>query len=110
MTKPLSIEQKKEIKEYTEKHTWKETAEKFHVTQMTISRIMKESLANNNMHNRILQDKIDKLEKYRQGYVQYNSLFEKVMEHSNEKQMILNLAKEVLDFNLLKQLEKEMII
>jgi len=39
MTKPLTMEKKKEIIDYLKEHTWKETANKFNVSEMTIKRI-----------------------------------------------------------------------
>jgi DNA-binding transcriptional regulator LsrR (DeoR family) len=41
MTKQIKDQTKQAIRDYTKEHTWKETAEKFNVSEMTISRILK---------------------------------------------------------------------
>jgi len=61
-----------------------------------------------NMNTRILHDKIDKLEKFKEGYKQYNLLFEKLTKTTITKGNLMNLVKEILDLNLIKKLEMEM--
>ena len=50
MTKPITIEKKKEIMIYLKEHTWKETSNYFNVSEMTINRIQNE-LTNNTLTN-----------------------------------------------------------
>ncbi|MHA1195775.1 MAG: ArsR family transcriptional regulator [Promethearchaeota archaeon] len=50
------------------------------------------------------QDKI--LDKLKKGFIQYNKLFERLIKSEISRENLVRLAKEILDFELIKELEE----
>ena len=66
----------------------------------------------NNMNTRILHDKIDNLEKFKEGYKQFNTLFETLMKNANilfkstEMDTLKRIIKENIDIGLIKKINE----
>jgi len=79
---------------------------------------MKNDTYRNNLNNRILHDKIDKLEKnnaeLKEGYKQFNSLFKALMENTSNLLKtskitdLKQLISDNIDINLIKKINMEM--
>lgn len=62
------------------------------------------------LYTAIKKESMNELDKFRDGFNQYHILFKKLTKTDITEENLKNLAKDTLDFNLLKQLEKEMVV
>jgi len=61
------------------------------------------------IYKAISKESINDLDKFRNGFNQYHILFKKLTKTDVTVENLKDLAKDTLDFNLLKQLEKELV-
>jgi len=61
------------------------------------------------VYTAIKKESMNDLDKFRNGFNQYHTLFKKLTKTDVTVENLKDLAKDTLDFNLLKQLEKEMV-